>query len=1004
MATLRSLSLLWILLLPCSAVLAQTGSVTGTVTDGETGESLPGVNVVIVGTTQGSSTDIEGRYEIQAVEPGTYAVQASFVGYETQERADVVVEAGEATEVDFVLSPGIALQEVVVVGYGEQRRRDLTGSVASVSGESIAEMSTPSVAQAIQGKVAGVQVTPASGEPGEGAIVRIRGVGTLNDASPLYVVDGMLLDDINFLNPNDIESVEVLKDASATAIYGSRGANGVIIISTKKGTVDQGTRFSFNTYAGTQSVMNPINLTNAQEYAMLANELAQNEGFDRPFENPDAVSGGTDWQDEVFQSAPIQSYQLSATGGTETVSYYLSANLIDQAGVVPKSDFRRLTVRLNNDYDMVDWVRVGHNINFSYTEGNRAPGVFRSLYVADPTISPRNEDGEFSNASVRSTGGNPAAAVFYTRNEENGYRLAGNFFGEADFLENFTFRSSFGIDYDRDSYRGFSPVFEVSPVQKNETSSLRIERGEDTSWLWENTLNYNYLSETGDHRLTALAGITAQSFYSENLGGARTNLVGEGENLWFFNAGDAEGQSNFNSASNWKMLSYLFRTNYALLDRYLVTASLRIDGSSRFGEENRYGYFPSFALGWNLAEEAFLRGSDVISAFKLRGSWGKIGNDKIGSYPGIPVVTGNLNAVFGSGESLNFGASPIELANPDVQWEETMQINMGADMAFFDDVLQATLDYYRRNTEGILVRVPIPRYVGVGQEPFVNAAEVLNSGIEGTLSWNGSMGAVRLDLGINGSTLYNEVQSLGGGREEILGGGLGNEISTFTRTAPGQPIGYFWGYETAGIYQTEAEAQGAPPVGGRNPAPGDLIYVDQNDDGIINSEDRVFLGSGIPDFIYGFNVNLGYEGLDLSLSFSGQSGNEIVNGKKAVRFGVENFEASYLDRWHGPGTSNTEPRVTNAGYNYQASDRFIEDGSFLKLQTATLGYRLPQSLLGRLDVQGARIYVSGTNLFTITGYSGYTPEITENNVLRNGIDLGVFPIARTITAGINLTL
>ncbi len=995
------LYLLALILVAAPAVQAQTGQIVGTVTDEETGETLPGVNVLVVGTTLGASTDLDGRYEITAVEPGSQTVRASFVGFTAQDTT-VTVEAGETVEANFVLSPGIALEELVVVGYGEQRRRDLTGAVASVSGESIAELSTSSVEQALQGKVAGVQVTPASGEPGEGAVVRIRGVGTLNDASPLYVVDGMLLDDIAFLSSNDIESIEVLKDASATAIYGSRGANGVIIVSTKTGEVDQPTRFTFNAYAGTQSVMDPIDLTNAQQYAMLANELAQNEGFDQPFENPGQFGEGTDWQDEIFESAPIQNYQLSVSGGTERVTYYLSGNYINQAGVIPKSDFQRLTFRLNNGYEVADWVQVGHNVNFSYTDGQRAPSVFRSLYVADPTIEPRDEDGTFNNASARSTGGNPAAAVFYTHNGENGYRLAGNVFAEADFLESFTLRSSFGIDYDRESYRRFLPEFEVSPVQRNETSNIRLERAEDTSWLWENTLNYNFLSETGDHRLNAVAGITAQSFYQEVLGGERTNLVGESENLWYLNAGDAEGQSNFNTASDWKMLSYLFRVNYALMDRYLLTASMRADGSSRFGEENRYGYFPSFALGWNLAEERFFA-VDAISALKLRASWGKIGNDRIGAYPGIPVVTGNLSAVFGPEESLNFGALPIQLANPEVQWEETVQTNIGADMSFFDDALQATVDYYQRLTDGILVQVPIPGYVGVSQEPFVNAAEVLNSGVEGTVSWSHTIGDVGFELGFNGSTINNEVRELGGGREEILGGGLGNEITNTTRTVTGQPIGYFFGYETAGVYQTEAETEGAPPVGGRNPAPGDLIYVDQNNDGVIDGEDRVFLGSGIPDFIYGFNVRLNFGGFDLSASFSGQSGNEIFNGKKAVRFGVENFEASYLDRWHGEGTSNSEPRVTNAGYNYQASDRFLEDGSFLKLQTATLGYQLPSSMLDRLNVRGARFYVNGTNLFTVTGYSGYTPEITEGDVLRNGIDLGVYPSSRTITAGVNLT-
>ena len=1005
----QALALLLSLIGLSAEAQAQTGTVAGTVVDAETGESLPGVNVVLVGTTQGASTNIEGAYVIEDVEPGERAVQASFVGYAAGDTT-VTVAAGETAQADFALSAGIALEEVVVVGYGEQRRRDLTGSVASVSGEEVAEIATPSVEQAIQGKVAGVQVTPASGEPGQGAVVRIRGVGTLGNASPLYVVDGLLLDDIEFLNPNDIESIEVLKDASATAIYGSRGANGVVIVSTKTGDAGEETRFTFNAYAGAQTVQHPIDLVSAQQYAVLANELAANQGVAPYFENPEAVEAGTDWQDQIFETAPIQSYQLSAAGGAERITYYLSANLISQAGVIPKSDYNRLTLRLNNDYQLTDRVQFGHNLNFSYITGDQAPGVLGALYRADPTIAPRDSAGDFSNASARASAGNPAATVFYTRNTENGGRLAGNAFVEADFLQDFSFRSSFGLDVDQDGRRVFTPAFLVSPTQQNEISDLRVESGRTSTWLWENTLNYDYVS--GRHRVSALAGVTAQAFYAEQLGGERVNIAGTGRNLWYLNAGDAEGQTNFNAAGNWQMLSYLFRTNYTLLDRYLFTASLRVDGSSRFGPENRYGYFPSVAVGWNLAEEAFMDDVAVVSALKLRASWGQIGNDKIGNYPSTALVEGNLNAIFGPDGALNFGATPTALANPDVQWERTIQTNVGADLSFFDDALQATVDYYRRLTDGILVRVPIPSYVGVSQAPFVNAAEVLNAGLEATVNWSGQVGGVGVQVGVNGSTVSNEVRALGGGQEEILGGGLGNEINFTTRTVVGEPIGSFWGFKVEGVFQTQEEIDGAPTRGGE--APGDLRYADLNGrdeagnltgrpDGQITDDDKTFLGSPIPDFIYGLNAGLNWRGFDFSASFSGQVGNEIFNGKKAVRFGVENYEASFLDRWTGPGTSDSEPRITNAGHNYQASERFIEDGSFLKLQTATLGYRLPERLMGPLNVQGARLYLSGTNLFTLTGYSGYTPEIVSESVIASGIDLGVYPIARTITAGVNLT-
>jgi TonB-linked SusC/RagA family outer membrane protein len=563
---------------------------------------------------------------------------------------------------------------------------------------------------------------------------------------------------------------------------------------------------------------------------------------------------------------------------------------------------------------------------------------------------------------------------------------------------NFTLRSSFGVDYNVSEFRNFVPVFVVSPTQQNTDSDLDVRNDQTRSWLWENTLNWNWASER--HRVTALGGITYQSFYSEGLGGGRTNVVGETSSLWYLNAGDAAGQTNFNSAEDWRMLSYLFRTNYSFLDRYLLTASLRVDGSSRFGADNRYGYFPSFALGWNIAEEPFFPQTSAVDALKLRVSWGEIGNDKIGAYPGIPVVTSNLNAVFGSAEELAFGASPFELANPEVKWETTTQTNIGADMSFFGGRLEATVDYYNRLTDGILVRVPIPLYVGVGTEPFVNAAEVENKGIEGAFTWAETRGDFRYELSINGATVNNEVKKLAQGREQIFGGGLGNEVGITTRTVPGEPIGSFWGFRVVGVFQDAADTASSPKRG--NEAPGDLKYADLNGDGRITDADKTFIGSPIPDLIYGLSTRMSWKGFDLAATFSGQSGNEVFNGKKAVRFGVENFETSFLDRWTGPGTSNREPRITNAGHNYQASDRFIEDGSFFKLNAVQLGYRLPESLTGRWNLQTARIYVNGTNLFNVTDYSGYTPELTVEDVIRSGIDLGIFPPARTITIGLDV--
>lgn len=974
-------------------------NVTGVVTSAQEAAPLPGAQIIVKGTTIGTLTGTNGRFSLRVPSPNDTLV-FSFLGYRTEE---VPIDGRSVVNVEMTVE-AIALEELVVVGYGTQQRRDVTGAVSSLDAEELTDIPTSAnVTQTLEGRVAGVQVTPSSGEPGADAIVRIRGTGTLNDAAPLYVVDGMLLDDISFLSSKDVASVEVLKDASATAIYGSRGANGVIIITTKRGNIDRPTSFTLSAYTGSQSAQNTIDLVNGRQYATLTNELATNLGQPIVFPNPDTVSTNTDWQDALFESAPVSSVALSASGGTEKVAYFFSADLFSQSGVVPKSDFDRFTLRLNNDYYLTDHLQLGHNIAFSYTKGHAPPGILGQVYQADPTIDPGNATDGFNDAGVHgASAGNPAATLYYTRNEREGTRLVGNLFAELSFLGNFSFRSSFGLDQARGENKAYFPEFFVSPAQSRDIDNVNVSNTRSGSWLWENTLTYNYVS--APHRFTGLAGITAQQNYGEEVGCSRTNLPSEDQELWYCSAGDAASQTNFNRPlADWRMLSYLFRGNYAYKDRYLLTASLRIDGSSRFGPDNRYATFPSFALGWVMSEEPFLQNQSFISALKLRASWGKIGNDKIGNYPSVTLVTGNLNAVFGDDYLLQYGATTRDLANPEVKWEETNQTNLGADLAFFDGKLDATLDYYHRTTDGILVQVPIPSYVGVNSEPYVNAAKVLNSGFESSLNWRDNLGSLGYEVGFNGTTINNEVKELGQGREEILGGGLG-ALGNVTRTVVGQPIGCFWGFKVAGVFQSQEEVESLPTRGGE--VPGDLRFADLNGDGTIRDEDdKTFIGCPIPDFVYGFNARLNLGGFDFSAFFSGQTGNKVFNGKKAFRFGYDNFETSYLNRWNGPGTSNSEPRLTTAGHNYVSSERFIENGSFLKLQSAQIGYRLPPSLTSSLRLAEARIYVTGTNLFVSTDYTGFTPEIVAADVINTGIDrlAGVYPPGRTFTLGMDVT-
>lgn len=972
-------------------------SISGTVTSADDGEPLPGVNITVPDTNLGTTTDMDGNYSITV--PDTVNVLVfSFIGFQTQR-----IEINGRTQIDVAMQTQVyeAGEELVVVGYGTQQKSDVTGAVSTVSMDKVKKVPTANVQDALQGQVAGVQITPQSGAPGAQADIRIRGVGTLNNASPIYVVDGLILDDISFLNSNDIESIQVLKDASATAIYGVRGANGVIIITTNQG-VQGDTQFEFSSYAGIQQVQNKIDVTNAREYATLANELAENEGFDPLFDNPNQFGEGTDWQDVVFDPGAIHNYQLRASGGNENLTFSVSGNYFNQQGVVRGSDYERLTLRLNNTYNIAENVNFGHNVALIYFDRtDAAGGIVGAAYRTDPTIEPFNDQGEFSDASARSSSGNPEASIFYNNNDNYGYRTVGDAYFSVNFLNNFEFRSSFGLDLERNHNKDFVPEFEVSPTQRNEDSRISVGADFRTNWLWENTLTYQ--QDFQDHSVTLLGGITAQEQKFENLGGSRINVPGSDDNLWYLTAGQEEGQTNFNSANETSYYSYLFRANYQYKNRYLFTGSYRIDGSSRFAEDNRWGYFPSVALGWIASQESFMENIEAISYLKFRGSYGVIGNDKIGAYPTFVTVTSNQLAVFGPDQSLNNGATITQIVNRDQIWEETKQLDIGFELNLFDNRLQSEIDYYRRDTEGILVPVPIPFYTGVFNEPVVNAAEVRNDGFDINLSWREARGDWSYNIGIVASTVNNEVLALGQGNEEILAGGLINEIGATTRTVVGSEIGAFWGYEAIGVFQTEEEIANSPTRGAEEP--GDLIYKDQNDDGVINTDDRVEIGSPIADWTFGLNLGFNFKGFDMSMSFDGQAGHDIFNAKKAVRFGVENFESSALDRWTGPGTSNSEPRITNAGHNYLPSTYFLEDGDFLRLRNLQVGYTLPVSLTNQIGVRNIRLYANATNLFTITDYSGYTPQIGGGSVLATSIDRfgGIYPVSSVYTGGIEVS-
>ncbi|MGE0771214.1 MAG: SusC/RagA family TonB-linked outer membrane protein [Cyclobacteriaceae bacterium] len=970
-----------------ATVFGQTRVVTGQVRSDEDNGPLPGANVVVQGTAKGTVTDLDGRYSLELGASETVLV-FSFIGYETQ-----TITVGDRSVIDVVLQPDTkALEEIVVIGYGTVRKSDLTGAVSSVKSDDIIKIPTSTPALSLQGKVTGVQVAPTSGQPGAGAYVRIRGIGTFNDASPIYVVDGVILNDINFLNAADIQSMEVLKDASATAIYGSRGANGVIIVTTKKGKAGQEfPTISVNADYSMQYLPKKISLLNGKEFATVVNAI--NPGS---FNNVDAVPD-TDWQDLIFRSAPIHNYQVSAAGATARSDYYIGLGYFGQEGIIDKSKFERVTLKFNNTYHLSNKIRFGNNLTIvpsksQFTNGNAVFVVYR----AQPTITPLQPDGSYS---VVPGVGNVLADIENTNSFGNELRSVGNLYGEVDVAKGITFKSSLGVDFVYAKGRSFTPVFFVSPQQQNATSDLNKSYRDFTSWIWENTVNLR--KEFGNHRVDGVAGYTMQAITSEEFRGTGQNIIRDDENYWYLNSANINPSSVATSINDYNsLISYLFRANYTYNDRYLFTFTFRRDGSSKFTSTNRYADFPSFALGWNVINEDFMDALPLFSNLKVRASYGTLGNEKIPYLRQYSLVSTNDVAVFGSNEAIYNGSTYDVAGNPNLKWETTYQTDVGLELGFLNDRLTAELDYYHRRTEGILIDLPVPGYLGNGDGAAItfNAAEVVNKGFEYHVSYSGELGAIKYRIGTLGTTVNNEatvVQGFGGPGDYVSNG------AGTTRTAPGLPLGAFFGYQVDGIFQNQSELNAYPH---RSDAGiGDLRYVDVDNNGVINGDDRTYLGSPIPTFIYGMNLEAGYKAFDLSADFTGQSGNKIFNNKETIRPDLYNFEKRYLDYWRGDGTSNSEPRPTAGGYNFLPSSRFIQDGSYFRLRSITLGYMLPQALVSKANVKSMRVFLRGTNVFTSAKFTGYTPEIVSGSPINNGIDSGTYPVPAMISGGVNIT-
>jgi len=982
-----------------NSAFAQNIAIKGRVTDATTGETLIGVSVSVKGTTIGTQTDVNGAYSIAA--PSTATLSFSYIGYTS---LDVAVNGRNNIDVK-LQSQNTQLQQVVVVGYGTQRKIDVTGSVSTVKGDEIAKQSSPNAISALQGKVAGLNIIN-SGAPGSSPQVTIRGTGTIfGNTNVLYVVDGVWYNDINFLNPADIDNISVLKDASSTAIYGIRASNGVIIVTTKHGKKGQAT-INYNAYAGWQTVAHRVQMANATQYATAINELSTVNGGAALFANPASYGSGTDWYGQILRDAFTTNHQLSISGGTEKSDYNFSIGYLDQDGNVKKNNYKRYTMSLNDNYNPVKNLNFGIKVNGEYSKSaDYNGGIFHELYGAGPVVPVYYKDGTYGDPNDFNLGGgnnyNPQVTIDFFNQNTAVYHFTGNAFAQLTFLKNFKFKTSFGGDFIDGETTGYTPVYKATLAQQATNSSLSRSLSHARNWIAENTLTYD--NQFGDHKLTVLLGQTAQRYQNYGVALSAQNVPAGSENQ-YFSLGNNYNISDAGSSLN-TYVSYFGRVNYSFKNKYLLNASLRADGASQFYGSNTYAYLPAVGAGWVITQEDFMKDQHLFDLLKLRGSWGKVANAGVPYNITIPatITAPFLTAIFGNPETPYPGTNINTIVPPSIVMERSVGTDVGLEGEMFNNRFSFELDAYNRETQNAVFGIPVLGSLGTSGSVIGNQADIRNRGLEAVLTWKSS-GKTAFNYTISGNIGYNEnkVLSVISGKNPIYAGGNGLANGALaTRTVVGEPIGEFYGYKVAGIFQTAAEVAASAQTSAK---PGDFRYVDTNGDGVIDGRDRVKLGDPNPKYNYGLNTNFSYMNFDLTLDFQGVTGVSVYNANIADRFGNENFTLDfYTHRWTSQGTSNTYPSV-NVGSNANAAPNsfYVESGSYFRVRNAQLGYTLPSGLLNKWKVQKIRFYVNAQNAINRFGYKGFNPEVG-GSPTNAGIDVNVYPLFATYNFGVNVT-
>jgi TonB-linked SusC/RagA family outer membrane protein len=1016
-------------------------TITGKVTAAEDALPLPGVNILVKNSAAGTITEADGTYSLEGAKRGDTLI-FTYIGFETKE-----VAVGNQAVIDVKMSSeSQVLQDVVVVAYGTVKKSDLTGSVSSISAEELNRTAPVSLDQALQGRAAGVQVTQVSGRPGGETSIRIRGSSSINAGNePLYVVDGMLITSDNgqtnaggvagsslnglaSISPSEIERIEILKDASATALYGSRGANGVVLITTKRGKAGRSS-VTFDTYYGVQEVTKQLDLLNGEEFANYMNEysLATGLPLDARYLVPERFGEGTDWQEALFRRAPVQSYQLSASGGSEQTQYAITGGYYKQDGIVLNSDFERYTLRSNLDQQIGERLKVGANIGLSYITskgvltgaqspgtGVLLPGAITSALLFPPTLPVYDSTvvGGYTFDDDRGRNiGNPVADALETDNISKNARAIANVYATLTLAPGLDFKASAGVDGYSVKENRFVPNY-LKRTEPNNGDAV-VATIDGYTWLTEFTLNYD--KKIGKrHNLNALAGTTFQSFRSERLFAFALDFA-DNRTGWH-NLGSAlNPQPPANGELTWGIISYLGRVNYGFDNRLLLTLTGRVDGASKFGENNKYGFFPSGSLAWKLHEEDFIQNLGIFTSLKTRLSYGIIGNQEIAPYASLATVGPIGQGVFNNTEPY-LGQEPLRYPNPDLRWERTSQVDFGLDMEFAEGRIGATFDIYQKKTTDLLLFTPLPTTSGFSGY-LSNIGSLRNRGLELALNTRNLTGALTWDTDFNFSINRNEITALSS-EEDIPVPGVLQVPAGWSILRVGEPIGTFFGYQADGIFQSDEEAATSPKLKSQNAKAGDRKYKDINGrdaegnltgmpDGVIDEADRSIIGNANPDFTWGLTNRFSWKGLDLSIFVQGVHGNEVVNAN-LFEIGALTAETNvlaeyYENRWTPENPSNEYPRLGAAERNI-FSDAQVEDGSFIRVKNVTLGYTLPTQWLQKAKIARLRVYASVNNLKTFTNYKGYDPEVNAfgQNSLLQGIDYGGYPLARTIIGGLQV--